>query len=107
MMEISTMATPSLSELTPEQQQAAVVLARLAARKEVKRRRQKAGIKGPIAFSILSRMANEWLADHPDLYAEAALSPIVQELCNSHRRRRPDPKRELLCRNQVQNGGEQ
>jgi hypothetical protein len=44
------MATPSLSKLTPEQQQAAVVLARLAAQKEVKRRRQKAGIKGPIAF---------------------------------------------------------
>jgi hypothetical protein len=42
------MATRSLSELTPQQQQAAVILARLAAQKEVKRRRQKAGIKGPI-----------------------------------------------------------
>jgi hypothetical protein len=30
------------------------------------------------------------------IYAEAAASPIVQELSNSHRRRRPDPKRELV-----------
>jgi hypothetical protein len=61
------MATRNLSELTPQQQQAAVVLARLAAQKEVKRRRQKAGIKGPIAFSNLSRLANEWLDQHPAL----------------------------------------
>jgi hypothetical protein len=52
-------------------------------------------------------MANEWLDQHPALLLEAAASPIVQELSNSHRRRRPDPKRELVCRNQVQNGGQQ
>jgi hypothetical protein len=95
-------ANPSLLR-----QHAAVILARQSALREVKRRRQKQGLRETLAYSVLSRMANEWLADHPELYAEALASPIVQELCNSHRRRRPDPKRELVCGNQVQNGGEQ
>jgi hypothetical protein len=99
-------ATASLSELTPEQQQAAVVLARLAAQKEIKRRRQKAGLRETLPYSTLTRLAHEWLADHPELYIEAAASPIVQELQHSHRRRRPDRKQELVCRSQVQNGGQ-
>jgi hypothetical protein len=101
------MATPSLSELAPEQRQTAVVLARLAAQREVKRIRQKMGIKGPIAFATLSRLANEWLDQHRALLLEAAASPIVQQLGIPCRRRRPDPKRELVCRGQVRNGGEQ
>jgi hypothetical protein len=105
--EVSTMATQSLSQLSPEQQQAAVILARQAAMREVKRRRQKQGLRHTLPYSVLSRLANEWLADHPELYAEALASPIVQELGNSIRRRRPDPKRELVCKSQVQNGGQQ
>jgi hypothetical protein len=97
----------SLSELTPEQQHAAVVLARLAAQREVKRLRQKKRIKGPIAFSVLSRMANEWLADHPELYAEAALSPIVQELGIVRKRRTVGRKGKSLFTTHVHNEGDQ
>jgi phage FluMu protein gp41 len=39
----------------------------------VRRRIQKEGrIKGPLSLSTLSRLANEWLHDHPQLLAEAA-----------------------------------
>jgi hypothetical protein len=55
----------------------AVILARQAAMREVKRRRQTQGIKGLLPFSTLSRLANEWLAAHPELIAEAAASPIA------------------------------
>jgi hypothetical protein len=48
------MATASLPELTPEQQQAAVILARLAAQKAVKRQRQRQGIKGSLPNSVWS-----------------------------------------------------
>ena len=61
-------------------QHAAVILARQHAMREVKRRRQKQGIKGPLPFSTLSRLAIEWLDAHPELLADAAASPIVQEL---------------------------
>jgi hypothetical protein len=101
------MATPSLPELSPEQQQAAVVLARLAAQKAVKRIRQKKGIKGPLPFSVLSRLANEWLDQHPELYAEALASPIVQELQQTHRRRTVGRKGKSLFTTHVQNGGPQ
>jgi hypothetical protein len=90
-----------------QRQHAAVILARQAAMREVKRRRQKAGIKGMLPHSTLARLGIEWLADHPGLLAEAAASPIVQILEHSIRRRRPDPKQELLCKSQVQIGGEQ
>jgi hypothetical protein len=97
-------ANPSLLR-----QLAAVILARQAAIRQLKLRCQKQGIKGPLPFSALSRLANEWLDQHPELVAEAAADPIVQNLQLAHSRRIPDPKRELLCRNQVQNsaqGGE-
>ena len=89
------MATPSLSELTPQQQHAAVTLARLAAQKEIKRCRQKQGLRETLPHSTLARLSVEWLADHPELLAVAAC-----------RRRTADPKRELPCRNQVRNGGQ-
>jgi hypothetical protein len=43
------------------------------------------------------------VAAHPELLAEAAASPIVQGLGKTIRRRRPDPKQELVCEIQVQN----
>jgi hypothetical protein len=49
-------ANPSLLR-----QHAAVILARQAAMREVKRLRQKKGIRETLPFSTLSRLANEWL----------------------------------------------
>jgi hypothetical protein len=86
------MATSSLSQLNARQQSAVLILARLAAQREVRRRRQKAGIEGPLPFSTLSRLANEWLGQHPALLAEAAADPIVQNLQVSIKRRSPEIK---------------
>jgi hypothetical protein len=95
-------ANPSLLR-----QHAAVILARQSAMREVKRRRQKQGLRGPLPFSRLSRLANEWLEDHPQLLAEAAASPIVQELGIVRKRRVVDRQRELLCESHERNGGPQ
>jgi hypothetical protein len=54
-----------------QRQHAAVILGRQAAMREVKRRRQKAGIKGTLPHSTLARLGIEWLHDHPELLAEA------------------------------------
>jgi hypothetical protein len=83
-------ANPSLLR-----QSAIVILARQAAMREVKRRRQKQGLRETLPHSTLARLDNEWLHDHPELLAVAAC-----------RRRTADPKRELPCRNQVRNGGQ-
>jgi hypothetical protein len=88
-------------------QSAAVILARQAAMQEVKRRRQKQGIKGTLPFSTLARLGNEWLAAHPQPIAESAASPIVQNLSNSFRKRRPGNQALPLCKSQVRNGGQQ
>lgn len=72
-------ANPSLLR-----QHAAVILARQAEMREVKRRRQKQGIKGPLPFLTLARLGNEWLAAHPQLIAEAAASPIERRPVNQH-----------------------
>jgi hypothetical protein len=87
---------------------AAVILARQSAMRAVRRRIQKEGkIKEPLPLSTLSRLANEWLDAHPELLAEAAADPIVQNLGIVKRRRRVDRKRELLCESHAQNGGAQ
>jgi hypothetical protein len=79
-------------------QHAAVILAQQAALRAVRRRIQKEGkIKEPLPLSTLSRLANEWLHDHPLLLAEAAASPIVQNLGNSFKRRRPAAQGLLVC----------
>jgi hypothetical protein len=73
-------------------QQAAVILARRAAMREVKRRRQKQGLRGTLPHATLARLGQEWLQAHPELLAEAAASPIVQNLGNlqnSSRTNRP------------------
>ena len=82
-------------------QHAAVILARQHAMREVKRRRQKQGIKGPLPFSTLSRLAIEWLDTHPELLADAAAWPIVQELTLPHRKRRPAGQGLLVCKSRV------
>ncbi len=75
------MAALSLSELNALRQSAVVILAQQSAMRAVRRRIQKEGrIKGPLPLSTLSRLANGWLHDHPQLLAEAAASPIVAEL---------------------------
>jgi hypothetical protein len=93
-------ANPSLLR-----QHAAVILARQAAQKAVKRRIQKEGrIKlSTLSAATIARLGNEWLCHHPELIAEAAASPIVQNLRITNRRRTVDRQRELLCESQVQN----
>jgi hypothetical protein len=78
-------ATPSLSELTPEQQQTAVILARQRAMREVKRRRQKGGLRQTLSHAVLAAMANQHLDANPHLYAAAAADPLVQELAKGRR----------------------
>jgi hypothetical protein len=89
-----------------QRQHAAVILARQAAMREVKRRRQKQGIKGSLPYATLTRLGNEWLDQHPELIAEAAASPIVQNLGITNRKRRPANQGLLLCRTHVQNSTE-
>jgi hypothetical protein len=82
-------------------QSAIVILARQAAMREVKRRRQKAGIKGTLPHSTLARLSIEWLADHPELLVEAAASPIVLNLrltLNQGLAQRPRRSSESWCR---------
>jgi hypothetical protein len=81
-------------------QHAAVILARQAALRELKQQRKRLGLRETLPMSTLTKMAMDWVEQHPELIAEAAASPIVQNLQHPHRRRRPDSKRELLCESQ-------
>jgi hypothetical protein len=56
--------------------------AAVAAQKAVKRRIQREGRinLSTIAHATLTRLANEWLRQHPELLVEADASPILQEL---------------------------
>ncbi len=103
------MATLILSQLTLQQQIATTALAKLAARNAVRRRLKREGrVKVQlVSLSQISRLADIYLEEHPELFAEAAQSDIVQNLAIKHRRRRPDPQRELLCKSQVQIGGQE
>jgi hypothetical protein len=62
----------------PEQRGAAtmsavVIIARHLALREIKQRRQKQGLREPLPFAVLNRMANEWVEQHPpELLAKAA-----------------------------------
>jgi hypothetical protein len=66
-------------------QHAAVILARQAATREVKRRRQKQGQRETLPYSTLSRLAIEHLQTNPQLIDEAAADPPVQILGVPHR----------------------
>jgi hypothetical protein len=74
--ERSSMATPSLSELTPQQQHVVVILARQQAMREVRRRRQKQGLRETLPHATLARLGQEWLHAHPELYAEATARAV-------------------------------
>jgi hypothetical protein len=87
-------ANPSLLR-----QSAIVILARQAAMREVKRRRQKQGLKGSLPQSIVARLGIEWLYDHPELPAEAAASPIVQNLGIVRKRRTVGRKGKISVHN--------
>jgi hypothetical protein len=94
------------ANLILQRHRAAVILARQAAMWEVKRRRQKLGLRETLPYSTLAKLAHEWLDDHPELIAEAALSPIVQNLQLTHRRRTVGRKGKSLFTTHVQNGGQ-
>ena len=80
------MATPSLAQLNPRQQSAAVILARQAARNAVKRQIQRRGrVKlSMVPYGEITRLADAYLREHHELYAQSALSPIVQNLKDKH-----------------------
>ena len=82
----------------------AVVLARLAAQKEVRQRIKKSGGNlSLIPYARLTRLANEWLEAHPELIAEALADPIVVQMSQvSNRKRRPAAQGLPLCKSQVQ-----
>jgi hypothetical protein len=97
-------AIPSLSQLTPGQQSAAIVLARQQAMRQVKRSRQRQGLRETLPYSTLSRLAIDHLQAHPKLIAEAAASPILQELGIVRKRRTVGRKDKSLFTTHVQNG---
>jgi hypothetical protein len=88
-------------------QSAIVILAQQAALRIVKRRIQAQGrVKlSTLSAATLTRIANDYLREHPELLAEAAADPIVQNSTLPHRKRRPAAQGLPLCRNQERNGG--
>jgi hypothetical protein len=102
----------SLPHLTPRQKSAVPVLALQRAREAVKAQLQRKGIKLSLTPAAqITRLAEEYaLAYRDELLPEAILRAQriyptpVQNLGISRRKRRPDPKAELLCTSQVQNG---
>jgi hypothetical protein len=95
------------ADLILQRHHAAVILARQWAMREVKRRRQKQALRETLPFSTLARLSNDYLQAHPELYAEALASPIVQELGIVRKRRTVGRKGKSLFTTHVQNGGQQ
>jgi hypothetical protein len=95
-------ANPSLLR-----EHAAVILARQAAIKAVRQQRKRQGLRETLPMSVLSRMAIAHLKEHPELLAEAALSPIVQNLGISGRKGRPRNQALPLCKSHERNEGGQ
>jgi hypothetical protein len=83
-------------------QHAAVILAQQAAQRAVKRQiRSQGKIKlSSISAATLTRLGNDYLRSHPELLVEAAADPIVQNLGNSFKRRRPAAQGLLVCKSQ-------
>jgi hypothetical protein len=75
------------ADLILHRQHAAVILARQAAIQAVRQQRKRQGIRDTLPHSTLARLGQEWLAAHPELYAEALASPIVQQLGIVRKRR--------------------
>ena len=70
------MATPILSQLTPQQQIATAALAKLAAKNAVRRKLKREGRAKVqlVSLSQISRLADIYLEEYPELFAEAAQS---------------------------------
>jgi hypothetical protein len=88
-------------------QSAIVILAQQAALRIVKRRIQAQGrVKlSTLSAATLTRIANDYLREHPELLAEAAADPIVQNSGNSFKRRRPAAQGLPVCKSHERNGG--
>jgi hypothetical protein len=98
------MANAILSELNPRQQSATVTLAQQSARRHVKSWLQRQGRKpSHLPYAEITRLADAYLASHWELYAQAALSPIVQNLRDTNRKRRPGNQGLHVCEIHVQN----
>jgi hypothetical protein len=77
------MATPTLRSLLAERQAAAaIILAQQSAMRIVKRQIKAQGrVKlSTLSAATLTRIANDYLREHPELITEAAADPIVQNL---------------------------
>jgi hypothetical protein len=70
------------ADLSLLRQLAIVTLARQSALRTIKSKIKREGrVKlGTLSQATLTRLANDWLRQHPELLAEAAASPIVAEL---------------------------
>jgi hypothetical protein len=88
-------------------QHATVILARQAAMRIVKRQIKAQGrVKlSTLSAATLTRIANDYLREHPELLAEAAADPIVQNSGNSFKRRRPAAQGLPVCKSHERNGG--
>jgi hypothetical protein len=71
--------------MTPDEAAIAITLAKRAALRQIKQQRKRAGLRETLPMSVLSQLATQWLATHPELYAAAAADPLVQELARGRR----------------------
>jgi hypothetical protein len=98
----------SATEIAMEQRidwQAVRVLALLEAKRQVKRRLQSEGmVKVPLlSASTISRLAEDHLRTHPDLYKQAMQSDLaLQNSTNSIKPQKPGNQPLLMCKSQVQ-----
>jgi hypothetical protein len=94
-------ATPRLP--LPVTQFQIVVLARWMAKKAIKEKLWRQHVKlSSIPARDISLAAHSYLAEHPELYAEAkVLAERISQVM--HRKRMLDRARKSLCRTQVQN----
>jgi hypothetical protein len=87
-------------------QHAAVILARRAAIKAVRQQRKRQGLRETLPMSVLTAMAIAHLERHPELLAEAAVSPIVQNLGIVRKRRTVGREGKSPFTTHVRNGGQ-
>jgi hypothetical protein len=81
------------------------VLARWLAKKAVLEQCRAQGLRPwwDCEAKDITKAAGGYLKDHPELFTEAhALAVRISQVM--HKKRRPDPQRQSLCRTPVQNG---
>jgi hypothetical protein len=96
--------------MTPLAQHAAVILAQLAAQREVRRRIQREGRVplSTLSHATISRLANDLVEACPRLIVEAAADPIVVQMSQvTHRKRSPAAQGLPVCKSHERNGGPQ